>query len=625
MIGLRMVCLQRAACFTLGVVLTSGISAASLPGEITDVTGRAYAIAGRPVVLAWTGLGCPMSKLYRPRLERFAKEFEPKGIAFFLVDSNTQDMRADLKKLASGFAFPVVRDTNGKLAREFKVARTTEVLLLNAKGAVVYRGAVDDQFGFRKNDDTGAGGVGAFRRTEPRVHHLREAITALLAGKKIAVARTEPFGCALGLTDVPAKGEITFHQHIEPILQMHCQECHHKGGGGPFALETFKQAKGWAKMMVEVTAEKRMPPWNADPKIGRFKNARGLGAEEIKLLAEWLKAGAPRGNPVQAPPRLSWNTGLGLGKPDHIIELPAFDVPASGSVPYRYVRVKTNFIEDKWVRAAEFSSDTPEVVHHVLSFLSEPRRNRRAQGRPWTPPFNMLAPLEGAEPREFAYWIGRNRKYLSQYQVGQGGGLNGYFLSGIVGERPLVLPRGRAKLLPAGASIMFQVHYNPNGTAQKSISRLRLWFADGPPLEAVDMHAASTVVFRIPPGKPDYEVRASHRFQRDGLLLALQPHMHYRGKSFRYVAEYPDGRKETLLHVPTYDFNWQHKYELAEPKWLPRGTRLRAIGVYDNSAANPDNPDPKREVFFGLQSDEEMFIGFFEVIWNAPKPAVPKD
>ena len=139
------------------------------------------------------------------------------------------------------------------------------------------------------------------------------------------------------------------------------------------------------------------------------------------------------------------------------------------------------------------------------------------------------------------------------------------------------------------------------------------------------MHAASTVVFRIPPGKADYEVRASHRFQRDGLLLALQPHMHYRGKSFRYVAEYPDGRKETLLRVPAYDFNWQHKYELAEPKWLPRGTRLRAIGVYDNSAANPANPDPKREVFFGLQSDEEMFIGFFEVIWNAPKPAAPKD
>jgi len=149
---------------------------------------------------------------------------------------------------------------------------------------------------------------------------------------------------------------------------------------------------------------------------------------------------------------------------------------------------------------------------------------------------------------------------------------------------------------------------------------LRLWFADEPPGEAVDMHAASTVVFRIPPGAPNHEVTAVHRFQRDGLLLGLQPHMHYRGKSFQYVAEYPDGRKETLLHVPDFDFNWQHKYELAEPRWLPRGTVLRAIGTFDNSPGNLDNPDPKRSVYFGLQSEEEMFIGYFEVIWNAPQP-----
>lgn len=135
------------------------------------------------------------------------------------------------------------------------------------------------------------------------------------------------------------------------------------------------------------------------------------------------------------------------------------------------------------------------------------------------------------------------------------------------------------------------------------------------------MYAASTVVFRIPPGRADYAVKAQHRFQRDGLLLSLQPHMHYRGKSFRYEAQYPDGRKELLLNVPDYDFNWQHKYVFAEPKWLPRGTTLRAIGVYDNSAANPYNPDPTKEVFFGLQSEEEMFIGYFGVIWNAPKPA----
>lgn len=602
--------------------LVSSAAEFPMPGPLRDVNGKPHAVVEGPLVLAWTGLGCPMSKLYRPRLERLSKEFKPKGVQFLLVDSNAQDSPAELKKLAAKFSFPVVRDEAGRLARALKVKRTTEVLLLDNHRTVCYRGAVDDQFGFRQ---TAQGGVGAFRRPEPRVHHLHNALTALLAGKKIAITQTKPYGCALGLAAPPTKGEITFHEHIEPLLQVHCQECHHKGGGGPFALETYQQAKGWAKMIAEVTAEKRMPPWNADPKVGHFQNARGLSADKIKRLADWLNAGTPKGDPTQAPPRLTWQNSFSLGKPEHHITLPVFDVPAEGRVPYRYVRMRTNFKEDKWVQAAEFSSDTPEVVHHVLAFLDEGRGSRRIPDRPWSPPFNPFAVLQGADPRAYPYWIGRNRKYLSQYGVGQGGGLNGYFLSGIVGDRPLVYPAGRSKLLPAGATIVFQVHYNPNGTTQKSTSKLGLWFADERPREAVDMHAASTVVFCIPPGKADYEVRAQHRFQRNGLLLGLQPHMHYRGKSFRYVAKYPDGRRETLLNVPDYDFNWQHKYEFAEPKWLPRGTTLHAIGVYDNSAANPDNPDSSKEVFFGLQSDEEMFIGFFEVIWNAPKPAATRD
>ena len=601
----------------LGIQSTLLAAPPNIPKQWPDVAGKVHSVAGQPVVLAWTGLGCPMSKLYRPRLARLADEFVPKGVRFFLLNSNSQDAPADLKKLAADFAFPVVRDAGGQLARRLQVERTTEVLLLDANGQIRYRGAVDDQFGFK---ETEAGGVGAFRRPAPTQAYLKQAIVAVLAGRPVAPAKTEPYGCALGLDEAPRGNAVTFHQHIEPLLQVHCQECHHTGGGGPFALETYKQAKGWAKMMAEVTAEKRMPPWNADPKVGHFKNARGLAPDEIELLADWFRAGAPKGDPAEAPPRLVWSGDLGNGKPSHELVLPAFDVPAEGRVPYRYVSVPTQFKEDKWIRAAEFTSNTPEVVHHVLTFLHEHNGRARRANRPWSPPFDMLAPLQGARPREFPYWIARNRRYLKQYQVGQGGGLHGYFLSGIVGDRPLVYPDGRAKLLPAGTSIVFQVHYNPNGKTHQSTSRLRLWFTDAPPKQAVDMHAASTVVFRIPPGAPNHEVTAVHRFQRDGLLLGLQPHMHYRGKSFRYVAEYPDGRKETLLHVPDFDFNWQHKYELAEPRWLPRGTVLRAIGTFDNSPDNPDNPDPKRSVYFGLQSEEEMFIGYFEVIWNAPQP-----
>ena len=167
---------------------------------------------------------------------------------------------------------------------------------------------------------------------------------------------------------------------------------------------------------------------------------------------------------------------------------------------------------------------------------------------------------------------------------------------------------------------MFQLHYQPNGESAKSSSQLRLWFTDARPREVADTRAVATVVFKIPPRTKAHEVRASYNLQRDALLLALQPHMHFRGKSFRYVAELPTGEREILLNVPRFDFDWQHRYELAEPKWFPRGTVLHAIGIYDNSPGNPDNPDPDQNVWFGLQSEEEMFIGFFEAIWNAPEP-----
>ncbi|MEC8929631.1 MAG: redoxin family protein [Verrucomicrobiota bacterium] len=590
--------------------------AAELPAQLRAVDGRSHAARERMVVLAWTGLGCPMSRLYLPRLGRLAREFTPKGIQFFLINSNTQDGMGELRALAEEMACPVIRDAGGTLARQWNVTRTTEVVVLDAQGRVRYRGAVDDQYGFRKDGP----GVGAFRREAPRRPHLRRALEALLAGREVTVKQTEPFGCALGLARPAAPGKVFFHEHIEPLLQMHCQECHHKGGGGPFPLETYQQAKGWAETIAEVVADKRMPPWNADPKVGHFSNARGLTAVEIRRITAWVKTGAPAGNPAHAPPRLTWSSDLGIGKPDHVITLPRHDVPAEGRVPYRYVRVKTNFKEPKWVRAAEFSSDTPEVVHHVLAFLQQNRWRRRAPGEPWLPRFNPFSLLQGAKPGEFRYWIGRNQKYMRDFSVGEGGGMNGYFLSGIVGDRPLVFPKGRAKLLPPGVSIVFQVHYEPNGRPHRSTSLLRLWFADAPPREAVDTRAAATVVFKIPPRDPNYEVRASYRMQRDALLLSLQPHMHLRGKSFRYEVEYPDGKRETLLNVPQFDFDWQHNYRLAQPKWLPQGAKLHAIGVFDNSPENPDNPDPGKEVYFGLQTYEEMFIGYFDAIWNAPRP-----
>ena len=612
---------MRQVCITLALLLIFPLAAA-LPKSAKDIHGRLHTLtADKALVLAWTSAGCPMSKLYRPRLDRLARDFSDQGVLMLLVSSSSQDTLVDLRELARPLTIPVIRDTESQLARALDVKRTTEVVVLDASGREQYRGGVDDQYGFR---ETTPGNVGAFRRPAPNREYLREALTAMIAGKPVATKTTRAYGCALHLSrpgQSPFPVQITFHEHIEPLLQQNCQECHHKGGGGPFALETYQQAKGWAKMIGEVVTEKRMPPWNADPKIGHFHNARGLTEAEIRRVRQWVKNGAPRGNPDLAPPRLAWDTGLGLGKPDHVISLAPFNVPAEGRVPYRYVPVKLEFEENKWVRAAEFVSDTPEVVHHTLVFLNQPTWRRPRPEEPWTPRFDPFAVLQGAKRGERGFWIRRNQKFIRDFMVGQGGGMNGYFLSGIVGDRPMVMPKGRAKMLPSKTSVVFQVHYQPNGKAVRSTSRLRLWFSDDKPQEVSDTRAAATVVFKIPPRAKAHEVRAIHRFQRDALLLTLQPHMHYRGSTFRYEAELPDGRREILLHVPRFDFDWQHRYELTEPKWFPRGTVLHAIGTYDNSTDNPNNPDPDQTVWFGLQSEEEMFIGYFEAIWDAPRPS----
>jgi hypothetical protein len=411
-------------------------------------------------------------------------------------------------------------------------------------------------------------------------------------------------------------GPITFHEHITPLLQRHCQDCHRRGGVAPFALVDYADARGRARMLREVVEARRMPPWNANPDVGSFANDPSLSEEAIALIARWAAGGAAEGDAAKAPPPRRFENGWGIGTPDAILTAPAFDVPADGSLPYRYVRIPTAFGEDRWVEAAQVRSTTPGIVHHVLVFLEGSQPPPDGAQRPWRPPFNPFSLLEGAPPSEYGAWIRRFRRYIRRdLMVGEGGGLNGFFVSSTEGSRPLVYPEGRAKLLPSGASLVLQIHYTPDGVPRRSETSVALRFAGAPPRQAVDCRSIATVVFAIPPGDADFVVQATNTFLRDGLVLSLRPHMHLRGRSFRYVAELPDGKRETLLEVPRYDFDWQLEYVLAEPRRLPKGTVLRAIGAFDNSAANPYNPDPTKTVYFGLQTEEEMMIGYYEVVW----------
>ncbi len=581
----------------------------------------------RVVVLCWNSLGCPMSKVYTPRLVSLAKKFRDQPVQFFLINSNLQDGLAAIREHAQShrLGFPVVRDEGGRLARYFGVTRTTEVVALDRLRNVAYRGAVDDQYGYRKGNGKGnvteAGmGVGTYRKDAPGKHYLQDAIWSLLRGNKVAVPKTDPMGCALGLPPRPKPGDraaadtVTFHGRIQTILQKHCQRCHHDGGAAPFALETYRQARGWADMIAEVVAERRMPPWGANPRIGKFRNDPRLSAADIAAIQAWVEGGAWRGDVASAPKPIEWPTGWQIGKPDVIYTAGKFLVPAEGRQPYRYVRIKTDFEEDRWVQAAQVRSTSPDVVHHVLILLRD-RDRRRAKGRPYTPPFHWTQLFGDVPRKERMRHIRRNEKYLKD-MLQAGGGIHGYFLAELPGGPPIVYPQHHARLLPAGATLICQIHYTPNGKATETETRLALRFAKAPPEHARSVHAQASVTFEIPPGAPNHRVQTTFRFARGARLLSLLPHMHLRGKSVRYTLVQPDGRRETLLEVPRYDFDWQQEYVLEQPLQIMKGARLIADAVYDNSARNPYNPDPTKTIYFGLQSEDEMMIPYFEVIWD---------
>jgi len=611
----------------IGFNLALQAESAQLPDEVTlpklvDITGQEHAIVkGQPVVLAWTARDCPMAKVYAPRLRQLAADLTPRGVQFFLIDSSSDATPDELRKTAKGDV-PLICDAHGDLARLAGARSTTDAVLLDSTGHVVYRGAVDDQYGYRRDAGQGAA---TYRKDAPTRQFLRDAVTAWLAGQPVTTAATDPMGCLLEWTPTLAAAKDTpvFYGDVEKIFRAHCADCHQSGGYAPFSLVPYEDARHHARMIGEVVDERRMPPWSASPEYGHFANDPSLATADIERIKQWVAAGTPAGAVAKALPPIPARPQWEIGKPDVIYETEPFDVAAEGQVPYRYVRIPTHLTEDRWVDATQIISTSPQVVHHVLIFIEDNGLAPAGAIRPWTPPFDEFSLLQGTKPDQIMTWIGRMAPYISKdLNVGGGGGLNGSFATTLAAGRGLVYPPGRAKLLPAGATIVMQIHYTPDGTAHQSKTQFGLHFAKQPPTEPVDSRSIATVAFEIPPGDPAYVVTATKVMPRDATLLSLRPHMHLRGKSFRYVAQFPDGTKEVLLDVPKWDFEWQVEYVLAKPRFLPKGTILRAIATYDNSKDNENNPDPTKSVFFGLQSNEEMMIGYFEVVWHdEPKSA----
>lgn len=368
---------------------------------------------------------------------------------------------------------------------------------------------------------------------------------------------------------------VTFSKDVAPILYKNCASCHRPGEIAPMSLLSYKEARPWAKSIKEKVVERVMPPWHADPAYGHFKNDRRLSQKDIDTITAWVDGGAKEGNVKDLPPLPRFTEGWQMGKPDLVLSmLQDFDVPAEGVVDYKYFVIPTNFTQDRWVQAAEVRPGNRAVVHHVIVFVAEAADLAKGAGA--LARGQGLSALTGTAP----------------------------------GELPTLLPEGIGKLVKAGSYLVLQMHYTPNGIAQKDRTSVGLVFNKTPVHKGLNGGAAMNRGFAIPPGADNHQVASAFTFREDSHILNLMPHMHLRGKSFEYRLIYPDGTAKVILSVPRYDFNWQTRYELSEPIAAPKGSRLECVAKFDNSAKNRFNPDPAKTVRWGPQTWDEMMIGF---------------
>ena len=544
---------------------------------LKDPAGKTWSLADfkdkKAVVVLFLGTQCPINNAFMPRLAELRKTYSPKGVQFLAINSNRQDDMKAIAEHAKEYAipFPVLRDEGSAIADRFGARRTPEAFVLDAERKIRYQGRIDDQFGI------------GFQRPQPLRHDLAVALDEVLAGKAVSRPTTPVAGCLIGRAPQPkADARLTYTKHVAPIVQARCQECHRPGQIGPMPLMTYDDVSSWSEMIHEVVREKRMPPWHAAPGHLKFKNNRALSPQERKTLLVWIDQGCPKGDVRDLPPARKYTEGWNIGKPDAVFTMPReFAVPAkapSRGVPYQHFTVKTNFKEDVWIQAAEARPGNKAVVHHIIVYV-----------------------LANGARRP------RGLRALEQDGIG-----NGFLVAYAPGDLGVSYPAGASKRIPRGATLVFQMHYTPNGVAQKDRSSVGLVFAKQPPKNEVKTKAITQFLFQIPPGAKHHKVTSATTLRKDTNVWAFLPHMHLRGKSFEYRAVYPNGKKEVLLSVPRYDFGWQATYLLEKPLRLPAGTRIECTAYYDNSADNPNNPDPTKAVRWGDQTWQEMMIGFVD-------------
>jgi hypothetical protein len=568
------------------IPLALSLAAATLTFQLIDSNGAVHDTseirAGSASVFVFLSMGCPLSARYVPDLAQLHETYAARGVRFYavLADRSVTPEQARQYSHQYNYRFPVLLDPSLSLARQTGARTTPEAVLLSPALRVVYRGRIDDR-------------AAALSLLRPRAtrHDLREAIDRFLRGESVSQAGPPAVGCAISFPPSGQDRTVTFSRQIAPILYRHCAPCHRPGQTAPFPLLSYPDAAPRAAAIAAAVASRAMPPWKADPQPHRFEGERRLTETEIKLLSTWARNGAPLGDPNLLPSPPVFSDDPTLGPPGLTLRMSQpFAIPASGGDLYQCFVLPVALERDRWVRAIEFRPDNRSALHHALVFAdtSGTARRRATEDRSGTayPCFGIPGFLPAAS---YGGWS--------------------------PGMTPLPYPEGTAFRLPKGADVVLQLHYHPTGKPERDQSSVRFYFTDTAPTRGLMDVALGSRRIDIPAGEARYVVRDHFTLPVAVELTGVIPHAHYICRRMRGWAILPGGRRVNLITIRDWDFNWQHHYRYKKPLVLPAETRLEMEFVYDNSAANPRNPNsPPQRVQWGPGSTDEMAGLHFQVI-----------
>jgi len=571
---------------TLALLLLTALPMAASPDgdaapdfTLADLSGKVTTLSSlrgkTAIVLVFAGIECPRSTSAEARLGDLARKYESQGAVFYVINSNWSEtveaITERVKKVS--FPLPVLKDPQNRVADLFKVDVQPTAVLLDGDLKIRYRGLIDDH------------------KTEELVKHayLRDALEAVVAGRAPETAETKSIGCAIQkVAAKPPAGTVTYAKDVARILNQNCVTCHRQGQVAPFSLETYEKAKAWSQEIMNTTRQRSMPPWKPVTNHGFYYNERILSDDDLAVLEQWHRGGAPEGDPKDAPAPARFSDAWMLGKPDAVLKSEGgYELKAKGRDEYRCYVIQNPFDEDKWVTGIEYRPGNPRAVHHIIGYLDMSGQSEKK---------DAADPLPG---------------YRSD---GSGPGIlpSGSLAGWAPGNQPRMLSEGTARLLRKGERLVLETHYHKTGRVEVDEgAQIALYFAKQPVKRQLHVHMIINPLVNIPPGVEDHKMTALWTVPQNVHALDVMPHMHLIGRTISVIATFPDGSTKDLVVIKDWDFNWQETYQFKEALELPRGTKVRVEAHYDNSSNNPNNPsNPPKSVRWGEQTTDEMCIAF---------------